>query len=115
MGSNHATCTECQRTFAALARSYERTDAVVFVRELFMFADEHAQKDTRCVDALAALCRVYRDNIGEDAATRIASFDETYEDTRRARQAAFHLRDDTVDALTKRMTWSSYFKYRFVM
>ena len=112
MGSTHTKCTECQRTFTALARSYERANAVVFVRELFTFADEHAQKDTQCTDALAALCRVYRDSIGEDAAARIASFDETYADTLRARQAALHLRDDTVDALTKRMTWQSYLGYR---
>ena len=105
-------CTECQRTLIALSRNYERASAVVFVRELFLFTDEHARKDaSQCKDALSALSEIYRENIGQDAATRIASFEDNCADSRRAEQAAFHLRDDTIDALTKGMTWSSYFRH----
>lgn len=99
---------ECQRTFIALLRTYERASAVVFVRELSLFADEHAVKDTPCAGYLADMRKIYRNNIGEDALSRIVAFEETRKDEIRARQATWHLRDDTVEALTKRMTWSSY-------
>ena len=103
-------CDECQRTFMALARSYERASSVVFVRALFLFADEHAS--TQCGEVIGRLSKAYRDNIGEATAKRVASFEDTCEDTRRTVQATLHLRDDTIRALTKHMTWSSYFRYR---
>lgn len=103
---------ECQETFATLLQSYKRGNArgnpLVFVRSLSLFANEHTQKRTPCAEQLSTMCKMYRDNIGEESISRIVAFEENDRDETRARQAALHLYNDTVKALTKRMTWSTY-------
>ena len=98
---------ECQQMLVKLLSNYDRVRDVTFIRELF------ASADPRCGRDIVNLEKEYRDEIGEETAHRISLFKETCRDDVIARQASFHLHERTVEALTKGMTWSSYFWYRF--
>ena len=84
-----------------------RVSNATFVREIF------ASADPRCGRDIVNIEKEYRDEIGQETANRISTFDETYRDIAIAHQAVFHLHDRTVEALTKGLTWPSYFRYCF--
>jgi hypothetical protein len=89
---------ECSDVFRRLLRVRRGVhhNACVFVREL----SHTSHCDAYLVD-FAVVRQAYHDRIGEDGMHRIATFDETEQDQRRAAQAVAHHYDWTQRALLK--------------
>eukprot|EP00195_Chlamydomonas_chlamydogama_P009654 CAMPEP_0202898606 /NCGR_PEP_ID=MMETSP1392-20130828/7082_1 /ASSEMBLY_ACC=CAM_ASM_000868 /TAXON_ID=225041 /ORGANISM="Chlamydomonas chlamydogama, Strain SAG 11-48b" /LENGTH=150 /DNA_ID=CAMNT_0049584587 /DNA_START=700 /DNA_END=1152 /DNA_ORIENTATION=+ len=86
----------------------ERSAASVFLREL--------QHTSRC-DAYHDFTRIrkaYEEHVGHDSMKRIASFDETEKDERRAEQALVHYHDFSQKSLVAALDWEGWLKFHTI-
>lgn len=103
--------TKCQSIFRNLVQASlvaKNQSPTVFIREL----EATAQCD-RFYD-LSTIRAAYRTKVGEDSMQRIATYDETEKDARRAEQAAVHHHDWTQSTLIKALSWQNWIWYQTV-
>jgi hypothetical protein len=88
------TCADVLQRLLRVRRG--RTKPCAFVREL-----SHTTLCDAYLADFASVRDAYRDNIGENGMRRIATFDETEQDQRRAAQAVLHHYDWTQRCMLK--------------
>lgn len=103
---DQANCQSVYRNLIQASLVAKKQSPTVFIREL----EATAQCDR--FYNLSTVRDAYHTKVGEDSMQRIATYDESKQDIRRAEQAVVHYHDTTQSTLVNVLNWQNWIWYQ---